>query len=160
MVWGIDGAESRSDPLRSARIPKYTPADATSDTVFVPVTEGDAETLTPNGRRVLFSWVRQDVATYLAASTTGSSSPELCRGKNSPWTGNGLPGCGSPGRYLGVSFAWNSAAFAGLSHAVYSATRRRMLVTVRGFAGPTAVVSTSPACSSSDSAFAYCPIAV
>ncbi len=50
---------------------KYTPADVTSDTVFVPVTEGDAETLTPNGRGVLFSWVRQDVASYLAASKTG-----------------------------------------------------------------------------------------
>ncbi len=50
---------------------QYTPADATSDTVFVPVTEGDAETLTPNGRGVLFNWVHQDVATYLAASKTG-----------------------------------------------------------------------------------------
>lgn len=47
-------------------------AEAASDTT-VPqlVARDDVATLTPGGRAALFNWVREDVATYLAASKTG-----------------------------------------------------------------------------------------
>ena len=49
----------------------YVRDEAASDSVAQPVTQADAESLTPGGRAALFNWVHQDVATYLAASKTG-----------------------------------------------------------------------------------------